>query len=308
VLTYVLRRLFLGVVTLYVLMTITFVMLTLTGDPVAARLRDNPSTPDQRAAIRHDMGLDEPAVVQYATYLGRMVRLDFGVSYVFQEPVLPLVLAHVPYTVALAVVASSIAFLVGIPLGAAGARWPDGPIDRLAQGFVVIGQSLPNFVIGPLTIIVFAVYLRVLPAGGASDWTSIVLPALTLSVHPTTYIARVLRGSMLEAAESDYVMVARSRGLPERVVVAKHILRNAVIPIITISGLILGSNLGGAVVVETVFGWPGVGYFLVQSLLTSDRPIVQAIVILAACTVILVNLLTDLVYAALDPRIEYGQQ
>lgn len=299
------RRLVLGIVTLYVLVTVTFFMLSVTGDPLSARLRDQPTTPAQKAAIKHSMGLDEPIPVQYVTYLEHTVRLDFGLSYLFQQPVLPLVLAHVPYTIELAVAAIGIAFLVGIPLGAAAATWPDGPVDRLVQLFVVTGQSLPTFVIGPLMIIVFAVYLRVLPAGGVSDWTSLIMPAATLSINPTTYIARLLRGSMLEAATSEYVTVARSKGLPERVVMTNHILRNALIPVVTIAGLNLGSNLGGAFITESVFGWPGIGYFLVRSLLSGDRPIVQAIMILVATAVIVVNLITDLVYAAVDPRIEY---
>ncbi|EKF18567.1 ABC transporter permease [Nitratireductor pacificus] len=300
---FLIQRLILAIVVVFAVASLTFFALNLSGDPISNALSSAGASEEQIAEVRQQLGYDRPILVQYADFIASAATGDFGRSIYYGEEALPLVIDRLPYTILLASVAMLITIVVAFPLGVAAAMFRDRPIDRAIVTFAAFGQSVPIFVVGPILILIFSVHLGILPVSGAEGRGSVILPALTLSLYPLARITRLLRASMLEVANSEYVLTARARGASEIRVVLRYILRNALLPVLTVLGLQLGNLLGGAVIVETVFAWPGIGSFTRDALINSDFPLAQTAVILIAVAVVVVNVLTDLIYSLVDPRI-----
>jgi len=290
------------VAALLLVTAVVFALLQLSGDPAYVLLAPE-ATPEQRAAFRAQYGLDQPLPVQYARYLARVVQGDFGQSFSFQAPALEVALQRLPATFELTLAAMTLAVLLAIPAAVIAALWRGRLFDRALMAVTLAGQSVPTFWLGMMMIIVAAVHFRVLPASGRGGWSHLVMPAVALALWLMALLARVTRSEMLEALEQDYVRTARAKGLAESAVAARHALKNALLPIVTVLGLQFGGLLGGAVMTETVFAWPGVGTLILDAILKKDFPVVLAGVMVVAAGFIVVNLVLDLLYSALDPRI-----
>lgn len=302
--SYILRRLLLTLPVLAGIVVITFLLTRLSGDPTDLLLPPN-ATDEAREAFRAVNGLDRPLWEQFVTFAVKAVTGDFGTSLRFEQPAMQLVLDRLPATAELAAATMAIALLMGIPAGVVAATQRGKAADALIRAVMLLGQAVPSFFLGVLGIIIFAVWLRWLPTGGRGDWTQLVLPATTLAFNLVALIARVTRSCMLDVLKQDYVRTARAKGVWERRVIWLHALRNAFIPVLTVIGLQVGLLLGGVVVTETIFSWPGVGRLAIQAIYARDFPVVQAVVFVFAVIFVLVNLVVDLLYALLDPRIGY---
>jgi peptide/nickel transport system permease protein len=281
---------------------VVFLLVRASGDPTQLLLPET-ATPEDRALFRRQHRLDQPIAVQYLRYLGDAARGDLGRSLVDGSPAIALVLERLPATIELTVAGMLIAVCVGIPVGILSAIRRGSLLDRLAMIGVLVGQSMATFWIGILLILIFAVQLRWLPVSGRESWRHLVLPSVTLSLYMLPLLARMTRSSLLDVWRQDYVRTARAKGLRERTVIAKHMLRAALIPIVTVLGLQFGGALAGAIVTESVFAWPGVGTFVLDAVYKRDYPVVQAAVLVVATVYIVTNLLVDLLYGVLDPRI-----
>jgi len=304
-LQYVLKRLLSTIPVLLGISLLLFFMLRmLPGDP-AQVLAGQMATPEDVKIIRHQLGLDRPIHIQYALFLSRLAWFDLGRSARTQNPVTKEIWARLPNTALLAVAAITIACLFGIPAGIISAVRPNTWIDYVATSMALFGISMPVFWLGLMLVVVFSVVLQWLPAGGTGSWKHIILPSLTLAAFVVAFITRMTRASMIEALSQDYITTARSKGLKEEVVIVKHALKNALIPIITVIGLQFGLLLGGAVLTETVFAWPGLGRLIVDSILARDYPVIQGAILVFGLLYIMVNLFVDLIYACVDPRIRY---
>lgn len=307
---FVLRRLGTAVGVMAGVSVITYLMIHLTpGDPAVTILRQQGGEyPDREAieAFRAEHGLDEPIPVQYINWIADVLQGDLGQSYRHDTEVATMILRDLPYTVELAVASLVVALLIAIPAGVISAvhrgRFP----DFLSQAGALVGVSMPNFWLGYLLLIVFALHLRLFPVTGAGTLRQLVLPAVTLGSGMAAIITRLLRSAMLDVLEEDYIRTARSKGLVERIVVYKHAFRNALIPVVTIVGLQFGYMLNGAVVVEIVFSRPGLGRLLVDSIFARDYPVVQGLVLIIAAMFVLTNFLVDIAYRYIDPRISFG--
>jgi peptide/nickel transport system permease protein len=275
------------------------------GDPVEVMLGES-ARPADREALRHALGLDLPVPVQLLNFLEGLVRFDLGESLHSKRAITEILLERIPATLQLAAAALVVAVAVAMPLGTIAAVRRRTGWDAGAMTFAVLGVSIPNFVMGPLLILVFSFWLGWFPVSGKEGLASLVLPALTLGTAMSAILARMVRSSLLEVLGEDYIRTARAKGLGEFQVIFKHALRNATLPIITILGLQLGTLLGGAVITEIVFSWPGVGQLTIESIQRRDYPVLQACVLLISLAYVLVNTLTDIVYAWLDPRIRMG--
>jgi peptide/nickel transport system permease protein len=305
-LQYVIKRLLSTIPVLLGISLLLFFMLRmLPGDP-AQVLAGEMATEEEVEIIRSQLGLDRPIYVQYLFFLGRLTCLDLGRSARTQNPVIEEIWARLPNTALLAVAAMTLACLFGIPAGIISAMRPYTWIDYLFTSVALFGISMPVFWLGLMLIVVFSVALQWLPAGGTGTWKHMVLPSLALSSFVVAFVARMTRSSMMEAFSQDYITTARSKGLKEEVVIIKHALKNALIPIITVIGLQFGHLLGGAVLTETVFAWPGLGRLIVDSILARDYSMIQGAILIFGLLYILVNLVTDLLYAYIDPRIHYN--
>lgn len=287
----------LGVCTLVFLLTHL-----IPGDPVTAMLGETARPADQEA-LRHALGLDLPIATQYGRYLSGLLQLDLGRSFQDQRPVAEILGERLPATLQLAAAALLLALLLAVPLGLLAARRRGSLFDSAAMVFSLIGVSMPSFWLGPLLILVFSLWLGWTPVSGSEHPLSLVLPAVTLGTALAAVLARMVRASVLEVLGEDYVRTARAKGLSEFAVLYRHALRNAWLPVLTLVGLQLGGLLGGAVITETVFAWPGVGSLLVESIQARDFPLVQGCVLLISLVYVFVNALTDLAYARVDPRI-----
>lgn len=303
---YIQRRLLLSVVVLIGVTVVVSGMMLISGDPIAIMLAGGTSTELQREQLRHEYGFDRPFVVQYLDFVAGAVRGDLGRSLRMNQPVLQVVLERLPYTLVLATTSMLFAIAVAVPVGVISAARPGSLIDHAGRLLTLIGQSVPLFWLGIMLVMIFSVRLRWLPSAGATSATSIILPAFTLGLYPMARIARTLRASMLEVLTRDYCLTARGKGLSEERVVIGHALRNAALPVVTVIGLQFGALLGGAVVTETIFAWPGLGWLSVQAIGWRDLPLVRGIVAIVAVMFIAINFLTDLLYAYLNPRIRYG--
>jgi len=305
VLTYVARRLLIAIPTLIGAATVVFLMVRLLpGDP-ARVIAGLLASDEDVARIRHQLGLDSPLPVQYLGFLVRLAHGDLGISARTNDPVISEILTRLPYTIELAVISTAVAALVGILAGVLAATRPNSWLDLVVSGTAVFGISMPVYWLGLMLIILFSIQLHLLPAAGADEPLAFVMPSLTLASFSVALVARMTRSSMLEVLKQDYVRTARAKGADGGAVLLHHALRNALLPVITAIGLQFGALLGGAVLTETVFSWPGVGRLLVDSIFSRDYPVVQGIVLIFSTSFILVNLAVDVCYAYVDPRIRY---
>lgn len=301
---YVVRRLFETLPVFAGILVITFLLTRLSGDPTDLLLPPN-ATDEARDAFRAMHGLDRPLWEQFLSFVSMALVGDFGNSLRFEQPAMSLVIERLPATAELALATLAIAVLLGIPAGVIAASRRGHTSDIAIRTMTLLGQAVPSFVLGVVGIMIFAVWLRWLPTGGHGSLAHLILPAATLALHLLALIARVTRSCMLDVLKQDYVRTARAKGVAERTVIWLHALRNAFIPVLTVIGLQVGLLLGGVVVTETIFSWPGVGRLAIQAIYARDFPVVQAVVFVFATIFVVVNLLVDLLYAVLDPRISY---
>lgn len=301
---YLLRRTALALLVLVALTAAVFAMQALTpGDPATLLLGDNAS-PQQVAALRAQLGLDQPLPVQYAHFIQRLVTEgSLGNSIRTGRPVLAELSERLPYTLELALLAVALSTLVGVPIGVLAAVNRGRPIDLVSMAGAIFGVSIPSFWLALLMMMLFGSKLKVLPLAGVSDWRSLVMPTLALAAPTLAIKARLTRSAVLEVLHNDYVRTARAKGLIERLVLTRHVLRTALLPVVTLIGLQFGGLLGGAFITETIFAWPGVGRLAVQAVSTRDFPIIQGTVLLVATAYVVSNLVVDVAYAALDPRV-----
>jgi len=302
---YIVRRLLLLGVVLFGVSTLIFVILRLSGDPTALFVTETATAEDVQK-VRQAMGFDDPLYIQYGRFLARAAVGDFGTSFRFSQPAIGIVLQRFPATLALTLAAIGLATLAGVPLGVVAALTRGSGGDRAVMVVTFLGQAVPTFWLGIMMILFFAVELKLFPASGGGTAAQLVLPGATLGIYMLSRIARITRSSMLEVLRQDYIRTARAKGLRERAVVLRHGLKSASISIVTMIGFTFATLIGGAIVTETVFAWPGVGRLLVEAVYTRDYPVVQAAVFVTALFVATCNLLTDLLYVYLDPRIRYG--
>lgn len=304
-LVYVLGRIAAALPALFGVSLVVFFMLRLVpGDPVDMMFVSRPRpTAEQRQAVERDMGLDLPIHRQYVKYVGDLLQGDLGDSFRSKRPVLDEIVTRLPNTLRLTTASLVIALTLGIGAGVMAAAFKDRFVDRAITVVTVIGLSVPSFWLALMVILLFAVRLRWFPVAGAGTWRHLVLPAMTLGLLAATSLARLTRASMLEALGQDYVRTAQAKGLRRSLVVWRHALRNALIPIVTIVGLLVGGLLSGAFFIEAVFAYPGIGYLAVTSFQARDFPMIQGIVLFVAVVYVLVNLVTDLLYAVVDPRV-----
>jgi len=306
-LAYLVRRFSQMLVVVLMVSIVSFGLLFLTGDPAELLLGAGADfmTEEQIQAFRRARGFDRPWPVQYVEFLSKAVRGDFGESLRHYRPAFEVVWERVPATLQLGTAAFVLSVAAGVPLGVLSATRRGSVVDTGAMVFSLLGQSVPSFWLGILLIMVFGVYLQVLPISGRGTWLHVVMPAVTLAAFPLARNARLTRSSVLEVLHQEYVRTARAKGVPELGVVYRHALRNALIPVVTVIGLQLGFLLGGSVIVETIFAWPGVGRAIISAIGDKDYPVVQTGVTLLSVTFVGVNLLVDLLYAFLNPRIRY---
>ena len=302
---YVATRLAAAVFVVVGVSLVSFLLTFLSGDPAEIMLPPG-ATAQQIATFRAQWGFDDPLPVQYWRFLRRAVHGDFGVSLRHGQPSLPLIVARLPATFQLTITAMVLAIVVAVPLGVLAATHRGGPVDLAAMGVALLGQSVPNFWLAIMMILVFAVSWRILPTSGRGGPLHVVMPALAIAINLMALLTRLVRSTMIEVLAEDYVRTGRAKGLREVMVTARHALPNALIPLVTVIGLQFGFILGGAVVIETIFTWPGVGLFTIQAILNRDYPVVQAAVFILATAVVLINLAVDLLYVWLDPRIRVG--
>jgi len=299
---YVLGRIGQALLQLWGVVTIVFVILRLTGDP-ARLLVPQTATAEDIARVREQLGLDQPILTQYVHYLGDLLRLDFGQSYLQNRPAMDLIAERLPFTIDLALAALLISVVIGVPVGIVSAVKRKQFLGRALMPAVLVGQSMPAFWLGLLLILLFGVTLQWLPTSGVDGLTSLILPAVTLASMTFATLARITRSSFLEQVNAEYVKTARSHGAGPLRVLFGHVLRNASIPIVTMVGLEIAQLLGGAVITETIFAWPGIGQLTVQSIQSRDFPVVQAIVLFVAVVYIVANFVTDMLYSVIDPRV-----
>ncbi len=275
------------------------------GDPVEVMLGES-AQPADREALRQALGLDLPIFQQLINYFGNLLQFDLGTSLHSKRPITELLAERLPATIQLAVAGLFVAVIIAFPLGIIAAIRRNTWWDHGAMGVALIGVSMPNFWLGPLLILVFSLWLGWLPVSGHESWAALILPAITLGTAMAAILSRMIRASLLEVMDEDFIRTARAKGLKESRVVLKHGLSNALLPVITILGLQLGVLLGGAVITEIVFSWPGIGQLTIDSINRRDYPVVQACILVIALTYVVVNTLTDVVYALIDPRIRLG--
>jgi ABC-type dipeptide/oligopeptide/nickel transport system permease component len=303
---YVSMRLLFALPALWLIVTMVFLLAHIVpGDPVQQMLGEGARAEDLQQ-LRHALGLDLPVSVQYGRYLAGVVHGDLGESFRFQQPVTSVVLSHYPATLELAFVALLVCVGIGIPAGILAAARRGSATDHAVGIFTLLGLSVPNFALGPVLILLFSVILGWLPVSGRGGPANFILPSVTLGAALAAILTRMVRTSVIEELSSDYVRTARAKGLSETAVLFRHAFRNALIPILTILGLQFGTLLAGTIVTETIFSWPGIGRLAVQAIEARDYPLLQGCILLIAVSYVLVNLLTDFVYAFVDPRVRLG--
>lgn len=303
--TYIIRRAIQSIFVLLGVSVFVFGLLQVSGDPVALMLPPDATEAD-RAAFRHQLGFDRPLHIQYLSYMQGVIQGDFGTSIRGGQPALTLVLERFPATIELALAAMALAVVVAFPIGIIAAIYRGSLIDRGVMAVALFGQSIPVFFLGILLILFFGVRLGWFPVAGRGGVSHLIMPAVTLGLYSMARTARLVRSGMLEVLRTEYVTTARSKGLAELTIVYRHALKNALIPIITVLGLDLATLLGGAVITETIFSWPGVGRLIIYSIGARDYPVVQAAVFLIAITYIVINLVVDVLYAYVNPRVRFG--
>ena len=303
--SYLVRRLLLALPVVLGVATLVFLLIHLIpGDPVEIMLGES-ALPADRDALREALGLDRPILEQYGSFLWGLCRGDLGVSLQQRRPVTALIREHYPATLELTLAAMLISLLIALPAGILSGIRQYSVWDHSTMFLALLGVSMPNFWLGPLLIWVFSIQLGWFPVSGRGGLAHLLLPAFTLGASMAAIVARMTRSSVLEVLREDYVMTARAKGLPEARIILKHVLRNAMLPVLTVVGLQFGALLAGSIITETIFSWPGLGTLMVKAIQTRDYPVVQGCVLVIALSYVLVNLLTDLLYGVIDPRIRY---
>ncbi|MCA6953019.1 ABC transporter permease [Pectobacterium polaris] len=296
-----------ALVTVFLAVTFTFVMLRISGDPMTSLL--GVETPPQVIEIlRQQWGLDRPVSEQYFTYIGRIVTGDFGTSLRSGQDALTMIMEKIPATLRLMAASLVLALAVGIPLGVVAAHYRGGVIDRAVIGLAVLTHSIPTFLTGILLIQLFAVQLRILPSGGGATLAHMVMPALAIGLYNAGVIARFVRSSVLEVIGQRYILAARAKRVSEWGLIVRHVMPNAALPLLTLFGFLLGGMIGGSAVIEAVFAWPGVGLLLINSVAARDVAVVQAIVILITVAMVSANLFVDFLHVMIDPRLRHSQR
>ncbi|MCX7329511.1 MAG: ABC transporter permease [Hyphomicrobiales bacterium] len=303
---YLVSRLLQAILTTFGVMTIVFFVMRLSGDPVLLLVPEG-ATREHIDALRRELGFDQPIWRQYLTFLAGLLRFELGVSVVQRVPAWDILASRIPYTLALAGAALVVAIGLGVPAGVIMAVWRGRWFERPIAAIVVAGQSMPTFLTGILMIMLFAVTLRWLPSSGVDGPQSVIMPAIALGMLSMSTFARMARIAVVDELGKDYVRAGLARGLSPGKVVARHVLRNASIPVVTIAALEIGNLLAGAIIVETVFAWPGIGQLAIQAIQSRDFLVVQAIVLFVSLVYVVVNLAADLLYAGIDPRIRFGR-
>jgi peptide/nickel transport system permease protein len=298
------------ILVLFLLSLLTFTLMKLApGDPILLILRadEMPVTQAQEAALRQELGFDRPMLVQYGHWMFNLLQLDLGYSHINGKPVLDEMLARLPTTIHLTVGGLVVMVLIAAPLGLLAAMYPGRWPDHLSRVLALIGASIPGFWLGMLLIYAFAFKLQWLPTMGKGSLQQMILPSLSLGFAMAAVYARLLRAGLLESLSQEYIRAARARGIPEWRILWRHALRAALLPVVTVFGMSIGSLLGGSVVIETLFSWPGLGSLVVEAIFQRDYPIIQGYILLIGAFIVVVNLLVDLVYGLIDPRIRYGK-
>ena len=301
---FLLKRLLEIIPVLLIISFIVFALVFVAGDPVALMLPEDASFEDVEN-LREALGLNEPFIVQYGKYMLNLVQGDFGESFRYNQPALPLVLERLPATLELAAVSLIIAIIIAIPFGIWSATKRNTVFDLFITGTSVVAKAMPNFWLGIMLILFFSVTLKMLPVSGYGTWQHLILPAITLGTGIGAEMTRLVRSSMVEILNQDFVRTAKSKGINRFFVVYKHAFRNSLLPVVTITALQISTLVGGALITETVFSWPGLGQLLIQAVNTRDMAIVQASVFIISILVIITNLIADILYRVLDPRIKY---
>jgi peptide/nickel transport system permease protein len=302
-LRYFLQRFLMTLPALWLVLTLVFLMIHIVpGDPVEQMLGEG-AAPGEIVQLRHALELDRPLPAQYGHYLWQLAHGDLGSSLKFQAPVRRIIFERYPATLQLAFLALLVCAAIAIPAGVLAAHRRGQAVDRAVGVFTLFGLAVPNFALGPLLILLFSIELGLLPVSGRGGFTYYILPAATLGAALAAILTRMVRGSMLEELSSDYVRTARAKGLTTTAVLFRHAFRNALIPIITILGLQFGTLLAGTIVTETIFSWPGIGRLTVQAISSRDYPLLQGCILVIAVSYVMVNLLTDLLYTVIDPRV-----
>lgn len=304
---YFFQRFLLFLPTLAGALTLVFFLIHLVpGDPIEVMLGETASGTDKES-LRQELGLDQPLWAQYVDFLSRLLAGELGHSLYEKGDVGDLILARLPATLELTLAAMAVALFIAFPLGILAAVYRDSWIDRLSLSFSLLGLAMPNFWLGPLLMIVFSIELGWLPVSGRGGLSYLILPSLTLGTAMAAILTRMIRSGLLEVIREDYIQTARAKGLSERKVWLKHALRNALLSVVTIAGLQFGSLLTGSIITETIFTWPGIGRLTVQAIQTRDYPLVQGCILVIALLYLIVNLLTDIFYRVVDPRIRYAR-
>ena len=302
---FIIRRSLLSVFVVLAVSFVVFILTFLSGDPAVLMVSPN-ATAEDIEQFREQAGFNDPLLEQYWRFLSNAVKGDFGVSLRHHQPTLPMVLERLPITFQLSLFAMGLTIITAVPLGVISAVKRGSVLDAFTMSFAVFGQSMPNFWLGILLIMFFSVRLRLLPSFGQGTFGHLILPGATIALNQTATIARLVRSNLLDVLSADYIRTARGKGLAERVVLFQHALRNSMIPVVTVIGLQFGYILGGAVVIETVFSWPGVGLLVVNAIYNRDFPLVQAAVFVLSVLIVLINVLVDILTSVLDPRIRLG--
>ncbi len=304
--TYILKRSFDSLIALTGVVILVFCMVRFSGDP-ATLLAPQNATAAEMASIREDLGLDQPIWAQFVIYVQNLMKGDMGYSYRFRQPATQLIFERIPATLQLSLAAFAVSLLISFPIGIYTAVHKGTFADAIGRTIALLGQAMPGFWLALMMILLFSVTLRWLPTSGRGTIAQLIMPAFVLGWFSTASLIRLLRSSMLDVLDSDYIKLARIKGVPEHVIIWKHALKNAAIPIVTILAIRLGHLIDGSVIIETIFAWPGVGQLAVQSIFARDYPVVQAAILLVSATVITSNFLADLVYSWVDPRIRLGK-
>jgi peptide/nickel transport system permease protein len=289
---------------LFIITIIVFLFVNASGDPTSMLLPPN-ATLEDRDAMREALGLNKPLYIQYGIFIGNAVRGDFGRSFRYRAPALSIVKEKIPASVELAATSLLLSIFVGITMGVLSAMAKDTSCDLLVNGFSALGRAMPNFWLGIMLILLFGVTWRVLPVSGRGDWRRLILPCVALSIQNASRIIPLVRSNMLEIMHQDYIRTARSKGIRNSAVIFKHAFKNALVPVVTITALQIPTLIGGSLVTETVFAWPGLGQLIIQSVNGHDMSVVQACVIIIALITMFANLMADMVYCLIDPRIHY---
>lgn len=302
---YLIRRLFYSIFVIWGVITVVFFLVRVVpGNPAAMMLGPDASA-EMIETVTRNLGLDKPLFEQYGVFLRDAVRGQLGDSLYLKRTSVELVIERIPATLQLAAFSVLISTIIAIPLGMLAALKPNSIFDRAVSLFTLLAQSLPDFWVGFMLILIFSRHLRLLPTSGTGTWKHMIMPLITLSFPLTTFMTRIVRAGMLDVMGKDYIRTARAKGASERLVIMRHVFKNMMIPVITLLGLQLGVLMGGVVITETVFAWPGVGRLLVDSILRKDFPVVQTAVLFIALSYVFVNIFVDITYAYLDPRIRY---